>query len=208
MRLTRHGFTISAAWAHEVRVDSFFAWTDDSEIKKLFKSANKEEEWIRASTRTKSGSLWVLAAFGVSSKQQQHIHIDVAKREFFGKPGLPGKSTTIANIRKMLADLTGKQLTVDIEGQYVVPLDDAPALIRGSRFELTSQNVLIKTRAVSMSVKDGPIYSISWRQNDDSDITIVIEARTTVTVDDSYFLNGFTLIEAAYKKYVTGGTDE
>jgi hypothetical protein len=173
----------------------------------LRKAKRGDDEWLRSSTRVGGTSLIVLAAFGGTLPEPTgHVHIDVARRELFKKepPGIP---TPITSIREIIAEVEGQELDVDFEAHFAVATDTAPGLIRATKFEMRSGSLSLSTKAVALSVEGAPIYGISWFAANEAETIVVVEARTKITIDDSYLVKGFDLLSSAFNTFVIGAND-
>lgn len=184
---------------------------EDEELLALLNTAG-QDGWLKANTKSGDSQLVVRAGFGdldgMGDIPETHFHIDVSdKTRSFKRPN--DTSTTITAIRKSVSRFYGQRILLDVEGHFFFAEDEYPMLVEATRSRLRTGDISAVADSVSFKV-DGPtsIYGIHWHVLDDNDVVVVIEARVSAEVGDTYVLDAFEFVELANELYVTGKPDD
>jgi hypothetical protein len=134
--------------------------------------------------------------------KKMHVHLRIAAAERFG--GAPPEvNSTTEEIFRLLEPFYGKKIDVELDGNFRVTQAELRPSIRSAAVETFSDDVQVRMIGATIAVRGAPIHTISWRLSEKGDrANIVLEARTKLTLDESYINKGFDLLEAAFRAFV------
>ena len=176
--------------------------TDSKEILAAIKE--RKEEAIIASYKVGNSTAYIRVLLGGSS--QKHVHIDVYKKEAFGK--LPPKAThKRKDVEKILDQYMGEKISTRSYGRFRVPVAELPegGLIRSTFIGVKQGDLSIKVSGASLVVKGAPIRKLEWQfAEKDMSLMVVIDARLEVEIRKDYLIDQLRLLDSGFRLFVLG----
>lgn len=153
---------------------------------------------------TRDGQAVFVRAGHSRFRSQHHLHVDVAQEKWFDEP--PKTDAKIGDVLRIVEEVIGRELNVHLEGLFRVPTSGLPAIIRTTMVETRSDGIEIQMTGGKLSVTGAPVETISWSLDPHKNgARVTLEARTKVTVSESYLEDGVELIEGAFRALILGG---
>jgi hypothetical protein len=120
----------------------------EEENESHFKGIERENVRQLIASYTSAGTTAYVRAFCADEKQQ-HIHIDVYRKELF-RSSIP--KATKKEIEKFLERFLGKSVRSSIGGSYIVPVDELPedGLIRSTLFKFSQRELAVSTSGATL----------------------------------------------------------
>lgn len=174
--------------------------TKDKRLLDWLKSQD-EKPFRVAKVKIGDGAAFVRVAFGGYSKR--HFHLEITPVHYFDRPHLPKSNASIAEIRSLVEKVAGEKVRLDVEGEYLVKKQDLPPMIRSTIFESKGDGVSLRMTGGTIAVDGGPIYRIKWSIGKKHDTLVSLEAIVKAVVTDSYLEDAFSLMNDAFKAFVT-----
>ena len=158
-------------------------------------------------TRVNRQTAFINAVFG-QAHFDGHCHLEVATRAYFRKT--PKKDTaTWEEIQEKFDPLSGKQFSAHIVGEYVLPVDRLPTIIKMTReFDVVQDGVSIKMNGGRLKVTGTPIYAISWglfKESEKEIAAIQLEARAGIEINENYMVRAFELLHGGFVSFIESG---
>jgi len=134
----------------------------------------------------------------------QHLHIDLAAREFFRKkpPKPPNK---LSEVKALIQRLFHQTIEVRARGVYAIPRDHLPEFIRSAIVETQAADVSLRTTGGRLAVRGAPVYGLWWwLDEDDKTAWIELRARLKREINESYLVDIRQVLDSAFSALVPG----
>ena len=146
-----------------------------------------------------SGKTGFILVFFEKPEMRQHLHIDVAPREFFGRK-VPKAANNLSQVKGVIQKLSGQAIKLDARGLYAVPRDDLPEFIRRSlAVETEAGDVSLRTTGGQMALRGTPVYQLRWWLGEDDGLAwIELKSRLKKEINDSYLVDICQVLDSAF----------
>ena len=171
----------------------------DRSLVKALASKKPLEAKFSASGRTG----FVQAGF-TDRKSRQHLHVDVAAREFFATTP-PKPTNKLSEVKALVEELFQQPIELDAKGVYSVSRDGLPEFIRSTIVETQASDVSLRTTGGSLAVRGAPVYGLWWWLEDDKTARIEFRARLKREIKESYLVDIYQVLDSAFSALVLGG---
>lgn len=136
-----------------------------------------------------------------------HLHFDIATRANFQGPRKPKPTHTWSHIQSLLGRIAGQKIQARAIGVFTLLLEKLPqsSFMRMLSVESKSPKVSMKLTGGTFSVSGTAIQRLSWFLEDDGKgIVITLRATVKATVNETYFVDLFKLLNESFKALVLG----
>jgi hypothetical protein len=171
-----------------------------TEDKKLLKWLAGQETLV--ARYGKSGGRGVVQVFfdGTSGKS---LHLEVIREEVAAE--LPVKMNRLTEVQKALNQVTGQEVDGRVEGNFAIPEDRLPPIIKSNLAETTAEGVSIRVAGGILAVSGSPIDSIRWWRVSGGMVAARLAGRRRTTIAEDYLESALELVESAFEVFLRGG---
>ena len=138
-----------------------------------------------------------------------HVHIDIATKEFFRDEQKPQSTGSIKRFFEILDRFMGHEVDVGLIGIFEIdPVDLPPnGIIRSMIVEQKTGDVGIKMSGARLSVTGAPIRQISWSERPNKKFYVTLTAQIAkVKLSDDYLVEALKKLQKALNVFVYGRT--
>lgn len=180
-----------------------FLSAKDKKLNALFKS----EKRLLVPFRKANTSGFIRLILGGHSRN--HVHIDVATRQFFQGESKPKTNGTIDDFQKAIEPFIGYEIESGLIGTFEINPNDVPAsgMIRSMAVETKTGNVGIKMSGAKFSVTGAPVREISWSERSSEKFSVNLRTQfLKLKIADDYLIEALKTLQKSLSVFVYGKT--
>lgn len=154
------------------------------------------------------GKPFVLRVITGKAPYENHLHIDLAAVDFWGKKGAPTATSKLKQIQELLEIVRDAVCNAVVEGTFVLPISELPLIVQNYIQVATTPTVVggvrIRTTGGGLSVEGAPVNSIQWWALEKKRVMIELTGRQSLPINGEYLQASWESIESTFNKLLKG----